>query len=48
MFDLSCPVKMNGLVGSEQKLMIYVEGVTLVLPSRPFMFNKYWRILALS
>ncbi len=27
---------------------IYVEGVTLVLPSRLFMFNKYWRILALS
>ncbi len=25
-----------------------VEGVTLVLPSRLFMFNKYWRILALS
>jgi hypothetical protein len=27
---------------------IHVEGVTLVLPSRLFMFNKYWRILALS
>jgi hypothetical protein len=27
---------------------IYVEGVTLVLPSRLFMFNEYWRILALS
>ncbi len=27
---------------------IYVEGVTLVLPSRLFMFNKYWRILASS
>jgi len=27
---------------------INVEGVTLVLPSRPFMFNEYWRILALS
>ncbi len=27
---------------------IDVEGVTLVLPSRPFMFIKYWRILALS
>jgi hypothetical protein len=27
---------------------INVEGVTLVLPSRLFMFNKYWRILALS
>jgi hypothetical protein len=27
---------------------INVEGVTLVLPSRPFMFIKYWRILALS
>ena len=25
-----------------------VEGVTLVLPSRLFMLNKYWRILALS
>ena len=29
-------------------LAINVEGVTLVLPSRPFMFIKYWRILALS
>ncbi len=29
-------------------IYIYVEGVTLVLPSRPFMFNEYWRILALS
>jgi hypothetical protein len=29
-------------------LAINVEGVTLVLPSRLFMFNKYWRILALS
>ncbi len=28
--------------------VIYVEGVTLVLPSCLFMFNKYWRILALS
>ncbi len=28
--------------------VINVEGVTLVLPSRLFMFNKYWRILALS
>jgi len=28
--------------------VINVEGVTLVLPSRPFMFIKYWRILALS
>ncbi len=27
---------------------INVEGVTLVLPSRLFMLNKYWRILALS
>jgi hypothetical protein len=27
---------------------IDVEGVTLVLPSRLFMLNKYWRILALS
>jgi len=29
-------------------IKIYVEGVTLVLPSRLFMFNEYWRILALS
>jgi hypothetical protein len=29
-------------------IYIYVEGVTLVLPSRLFMFNEYWRILALS
>ena len=28
--------------------IINVEGVTLVLPSRLFMLNKYWRILALS
>jgi len=28
--------------------IIHVEGVTLVLPSRLFMFNKYWRILASS
>ncbi len=28
--------------------LMNVEGVTLVLPSRLFMFNKYWRILALS
>jgi hypothetical protein len=27
---------------------MHVEGVTPVLPSRLFMFNKYWRILALS
>ena len=27
---------------------MYVEGVTLVLPSRLLMLNKYWRILALS
>ena len=32
----------------KQTISIYVEGVTLVLPSRLFMFNKYWRILALS
>jgi hypothetical protein len=32
----------------ELAVLIYVEGVTLVLPSRLFMFNKYWRILALS
>jgi hypothetical protein len=29
-------------------IMMNVEGVTLVLPSRLFMFNKYWRISALS
>jgi hypothetical protein len=29
-------------------IFIYVEGVTLVLPSRLFMFNEYRRILALS
>ena len=34
-------------LGSD-KVPIHVEGVTLVLPSRLFMFNKYWRILALS
>ncbi len=30
------------------EVAIHVEGVTLVLPSRLFMLNKYWRILALS
>ncbi len=29
-------------------IVMNVEGVTPVLPSRLFMFNKYWRILALS
>ncbi len=32
----------------ELECYIDVEGVTLVLPSRLFMFNEYWRILALS
>ncbi len=35
-------------LNSELIFGIYVEGATLVLPSRLFMLNKYWRILALS
>ncbi len=33
---------------NHRRTLINVEGVTLVLPSRLFMFNEYWRILALS
>ncbi len=36
------------MIPNIEYLDINVEGVTLVLPSRLFMFIKYWRILALS
>ncbi len=38
----------NGTECFKSETNMNVEGVTLVLPSRLFMFNKYWRILALS
>jgi hypothetical protein len=38
----------SDVVSRSQPMLIDVEGVTLVLPSRLFMFNEYWRILALS